>query len=93
MIEFLSLRNILQNFAQLKLATTSEVVQNASSYNYQILCVVTAKDEIILRYSSDTGEIILKKIDFFCEKKKIIKGKNGNVFKIFRLVISLLSFF
>jgi len=71
--EILNCEKILHNFDdnQLKLAATSEVT---SESKYQLLSIVTSKDEIIIRYVSETSEIILKKIDWFFEKKKIIKG-------------------
>lgn len=62
-------RKVFHNL-DIKFCTASEIT-NASKY--QLLCIVTCKDEIILRYVSDTSEIILKKIDWFCDKKKIIQ--------------------
>jgi hypothetical protein len=80
--DFLSCKKVLHNFgADIKLATTSEI---ASESRYQLLCVVTARDEIILRYVSDNGEIILKRIDWFCEKKKVIKGEKGFACETFK---------
>jgi hypothetical protein len=71
--EILSCEKILHNFQDnhIKLAVTSEVT---SESKYQLLCIVLSTDFIILRYVSETSEIILKKIDWFYEKKKIIKG-------------------
>lgn len=79
--EIVSCEKILHNFDdnQLKLAASSDVTKESK---YQLLCIVTSKDEIILRYVSETSEIILKKIDWFFEKKKIIKGIEFILFKI-----------
>lgn len=68
--EFLSLRKILHN-VEIKCSAVSDA-ENTSKY--QMLAVVTVQDEIILRYSSERGEVILKKIDWFSEKKKNIQS-------------------
>jgi hypothetical protein len=47
-----------------------------STDKYQILGIVTAKDEIVFRYASVSSEIIFKKIDWFNEKKKCIQSIN-----------------
>lgn len=82
--EIVSCEKILYNFEnyRIKLATTTQITNEAK---YQILCVITQNDEIILRYVSDTAEIILKKVDWFSEKKKIIKG-TFNISNILRYV-------
>lgn len=68
--EFLSLRKILHNL-EVKCSAVSDVENGCK---YQMLAVVTLQDEIILRYASESSEVILKKIDWFCEKKKIIQA-------------------
>jgi hypothetical protein len=69
--DFLSLKKILHN-VEIKNSAASDFENGCK---YQMLAVVTLNDEIILRYtSSDGAETILKKIDWFCEKKKIIQA-------------------
>lgn len=76
--QIIACEQILHNFKNrhIKIAVTSEVNKDSK---YQLLCIVTASDEIIFRYVSEiTSEIILKKVDWFSEKKKIIKGTSIN---------------
>jgi hypothetical protein len=63
--EILSLKTLISN-VDVKLATISDK-QN------QILCVVTCKDQIVLRYVTEAGEIILKKLSWFTDNDKIIQ--------------------
>ena len=65
--EFLSLRKIFHN-VEIKLSAVGADV------NYQLICLVTLHDEIILRYTSLSSDVILKKIDWFAQKKKIIQA-------------------
>lgn len=68
--EFLSLKKILHN-VEIKSSSVSDAENGCK---YQMLAIVTIQDEIILRYTSESNEIILKKIDWFSEKKKIIQA-------------------
>lgn len=67
---FLRLNKILHSL-EIKTCAISDA-ENGSKY--QMLAIVTLQDEIILRYNSDRNEVILKKIDWFFEKKKIIQA-------------------
>lgn len=70
--EFFSLRKIFHN-VEIKLSAVGvDVVDDES--NYQLVCLVTLQDEIILRYTSLSSDVILKKIDWFAQKKKIIQA-------------------
>lgn len=64
--EFLSLRKIFHN-VEIKLSTVGGLERNQ-------LVLVTTQDEIMLRYTSESADVILKKIDFFAKNKKIIQG-------------------
>lgn len=68
--DFLSLKKILHN-VEIK---TSDITDVQGECKYQMLAVVTNNDEIVIRYTSDSSETILKKIDWFSEKKKIIQA-------------------
>lgn len=68
--EFLCLKKIIKN-VDIKL---SAVGSDVDETNYQLICLVTIQDEIILRYTSESSDVILKKIDWFAEKKKIIQA-------------------
>lgn len=71
MKDFFALRKIFKN-VEIKLsASASDAV---SESKYHLLCIVTINDEIILRYASESSDVILKKVDWFFEKKKIIQA-------------------
>lgn len=67
--EILVLKTLISN-VDIKLATATEVSNGCKS---QIVCVVTTKDQLILRYVTETGEVILKKVDWFQQNEKIIQ--------------------
>jgi hypothetical protein len=69
MKEILKLNTLISN-VDIKLATATDV--SGGSKN-QILCCVTNKDQIILRYVSETAEVILKKVDWFQQNEKTIQ--------------------
>lgn len=69
--EFFTLKRIFHNCEIKNSCLGSDVSDEAK---YEILCVVTVHDEIILRYNSEASGVILKKIDYFAEKKKIIQA-------------------
>lgn len=65
--DFLRLKKIFHN-VEIKNSAISDIENGCK---YQMLAIVTTNDEIILRYTSDSSEVILKKIDWFCDKKPI----------------------
>ena len=67
--EILNLKTLISN-VDIKLATATDVSNGCRN---QIVCVVTTKDEIILRYTTETAEVILKKVDWFHQNEKIIQ--------------------
>lgn len=67
--EILVLKTLIGN-VDIKLATATDVSGGCQS---QLVCVVTAKDQILLRYVSETGEVIFKKVDWFQQNEKIIQ--------------------
>lgn len=68
MKEILQLKCLLKNI-DIKLSA----VTDTSGVRYQILSIVTTSDQILLRYVSETDDVILKKIDWFNENGKIIQ--------------------
>lgn len=69
MNEILELKSLLSN-VEIKLATASDVINGTKN---QILAVVTTKDLIVLRYVTETAEVILKKVEWFQQNEKIIQ--------------------
>lgn len=67
---FLKLKKIFLGL-EVKTCAISDVENGCK---YQMLAIVTLQDEIILRYNSERNEVIIKKIDWFFEKKKIIQA-------------------
>lgn len=86
MKEILSLKTLLSN-VDIKLATATEVSGECKN---QILCVVTRKDEIILRCVTETAEVIsLKKVDWFRLNEKIIQDVAFDPLATWLLVLCL----
>lgn len=67
--EILNLKTLIHN-VDIKLATATDVSNGSKN---QLLCVVTRSDQLILRYITETAEVILKKIDWFEKSEKIIQ--------------------
>lgn len=67
--EVLCLKTLI-NKVDIKLATATD---GSCERRNQILCVVTAKEQIILRYVTETAEVVLKKVDWFQQNEKIIQ--------------------
>lgn len=83
--EILILKTLISN-VDIKLATATDV---SNGSKHQILCVVTSKDQIILRYVSDTAEVILKKVDWFHQNEKIIQDAAFDPTSTWLLVLCL----
>lgn len=64
--EILVLKSLISN-VDIKVATATVVSKDKRN---QILCVVTSKNQIILRYVTETAEVILKKLDWFHQNEK-----------------------
>lgn len=64
--EILILKSLLSN-VDIKIATATDV---SSEKRNQIVCVVTSKNQLILRYVTETAEVILKKVDWFYQNEK-----------------------
>lgn len=85
MKEILQLKTLINN-VDIKLATATDV--SGGSKN-QILCVVTSKDQIILRYVTETAEVILKKVDWFSQNEKTIQDVGFDPSATWLLVLCL----
>lgn len=69
MKEILELKTLLAN-VDVKLAVSSDVTNGSKN---QILAVVTVKDSIVLRYVTETADVILRRVDWFQQNEKIIQ--------------------
>lgn len=69
MKEILELKTLLTG-VDIKLATSSDVTNGSKN---QILAVVTTKDSIVLRYVTETADIILRRVDWFQQNEKNIQ--------------------
>lgn len=89
--EILVLKSLLLN-VDIKIATATDV---SSEKRNQIVCVVTSKNQLILRYVTETAEVILKKVDWFYQNEKgssrywfsnqksLVKHLSGSSFDVF----------
>jgi hypothetical protein len=85
MREILQLKTLINN-VDIKLATATDV---STGRKNQIVCVVTSKDQIILRYVTETAEVILKKIDWFQQNEKTIQDASFDPTSTWLLVLCL----
>ncbi|CRK88070.1 CLUMA_CG001855, isoform A [Clunio marinus] len=83
--EILRLKPLITN-VDIKVAAATDVSNDKRS---QIICIVTEKDQIILRYVTETAEIILKKVDWFQENEKIIQDVAFDPSSVWLLVLCL----
>lgn len=83
--EILALTTLISN-VDIKLATATDVVKEKRN---QILCFVTSKDQIVLRYVTETAEVIIKKVNWFCENEKIIQDAAFDPSSTWLLVLCL----
>lgn len=67
--EILHLKTLIAN-VEIKLATATDVSDGSKN---QIVCLIDSKDILILRYVTETADIILKKVDWFSQNDKIIQ--------------------
>lgn len=85
MKEILQLKTLINN-VDIKLATATDV---SGGRKNQILCVVTSKDQIFLRYITETAEVILKKVDWFSQNEKTIQDVSFDPSATWLLVLCL----
>lgn len=64
--DILVLKSLITN-VDIKIATATDVTTERRN---QILCVVTSKNQLVLRYVTETAEVILKKVDWFHQNEK-----------------------
>lgn len=83
--EILRLKTLISN-VDVKLATATDVSNGCKS---QMLCVVSSKDEIILRCVSETAEVILKKVEWFRLNEKVIQDVAFDPLSTWLLVLCL----
>lgn len=83
--EVLSLKTLISN-VDIKLASATDVSNGSKS---QMLCIVTRNDQIILRFITETAEVILKKIDWFHQNEKIIQDVSFDPSSAWLLVLCL----
>lgn len=83
--EILVLKPLISN-VDIKLATVTDV---SSGSKNQMLCVVTRNDLLILRYVTETAEVILKKLDWFHQNEKIIQDASFDPTSTWLLVLCL----
>lgn len=83
--KILHLKTLISN-VDVKIATATEASHDKRN---QIVCVVTSKDQIILRYVTETAEVILKKVDWFQENDKVIQDAAFDPSSTWLLVLCL----
>ena len=83
--EILVLKPLISN-VDIKLATVTDVSNGSKN---QMLCVVTRNDHLLLRYVTETAEVILKKIDWFNQNEKIIQDASFDPTSTWLLVLCL----
>lgn len=69
MKEILELKTLLAS-VDVKLAVSSDVTNGSKN---QIVAIVTLKESIILRYVTETADVILRRVDWFQQNEKIIQ--------------------
>lgn len=82
-MEIFALKTLISN-VDIKLATASETSGGCKN---QIVCVITTKDQILLRYCA--ADVILKKLDWFAKNEKIIQDAAFDPSSTWLLVLCL----